>query len=134
MSFWGATVITNLLSALPYFGSDLVFWLWGGFSVDNPTLNRFYSLHFLLPWLSIALVGLHIYYLHTTGSSNPLGISSCSEKVPFHSYFTIKDSFGFFIFFRLLALLIFIFPNFFMEPDNFIPANPMITPPHIVPE
>jgi len=134
ISFWGATVITNLLSAIPYFGPDLVFWLWGGFAVDNPTLNRFFSLHFLLPWLIVALVGLHIFYLHRTGSSNPLGICSAPEKVPFHWYFAIKDSFGFIVFACFLSYLIFFKPTLFLEPDNFIPANPMVTPKHIVPE
>jgi len=134
ISFWGATVITNLLTAIPYFGPDLVYWVWGGFAVDSPTLNRFYSLHFLLPWLLAFFVLLHISYLHASGSSNPLGLSSGPDKVSFHCYFSFKDAFGFTVLLSLLFLLILLQPQYFLEPVNLIPANPIVTPPHIVPE
>jgi len=134
ISFWGATVITNLFSALPYIGHDLVFWLWGGFSVDGPTLSRFFSFHFVLPFLLTGLSALHISLLHITGSNNPLGISSHSDKVAFHSFYTFKDIFGFSLLLALVLLVCTLFPNFFMEPDNFVPANSLVTPVHIVPE
>ena len=136
MSFWGATVITNLFSAFPLIGDDIVTWLWGGFSVDNPTLNRFFALHYLLPFIIIAVVFLHIAALHITGSNNPLGIEpkGPQDTIPFHPYYTIKDSFGIAVFFVIFAYFVFFLPNYFGHPDNYIPANPMVTPAHIVPE
>ena len=136
MSFWGATVITNLFSAFPVVGQYIVSWLWGGFSVDNPTLNRFFSLHYLLPCVIFALVFIHLWALHTVKSNNPLGIDvkSPQDTIPFHPYFTIKDLFGIGVFMMVYLAFVFYAPNFFGEPDNYIPANPMVTPPHIVPE
>jgi quinol-cytochrome oxidoreductase complex cytochrome b subunit len=136
MSFWGATVITNLFSAFPIVGESIVTLLWGGFSVDNPTLNRFFALHFLLPFVIVGVVILHIAALHQFGSNNPLGIDAKSDKdkIPFHPYYTVKDLFGVGIFAIIFAFFVFFAPNFFGEPDNYIPANPMQTPPHIVPE
>jgi len=136
MSFWGATVITNLFSAIPFVGKAVVTWLWGGFSVDNPTLNRFYSLHYLLPFVIIAVVFLHVAALHISGSNNPLGIEPKSSKdtIPFHPYYTSKDLFGLTVFLIFYALIIFYAPNLLGDPDNYIPANPMATPAHIVPE
>ncbi len=136
MSFWGATVITNLFSAIPLVGPGIVEWMWGGFSVDNPTLNRFFSLHFLLPFVICAVVGLHIWALHVTGSNNPTGIDvkSNQDTVPFHPYYTIKDSFGILVFLIFFVLATFFFPNFLGHTDNYIPANPLVTPAHIVPE
>nr|YP_009990842.1 cytochrome b [Crypturellus undulatus]QNN84195.1 cytochrome b [Crypturellus undulatus] len=134
MSFWGATVITNLLSAIPYIGQTLVEWAWGGFSVDNPTLTRFFALHFLLPFLIVSLSIIHLTFLHESGSNNPLGIISHSDKIPFHPYFTTKDMLGFTLMFLPLLTLAFFFPNFLGDPENFTPANPLITPPHIKPE
>ncbi|MBM3545906.1 MAG: cytochrome b/b6 [Alphaproteobacteria bacterium] len=136
MSFWGATVITNLFSAIPVVGDWIVTWLWGGFSVDNPTLNRFFSLHYLLPFLIVAVVMLHMVALHRFGSGNPLGIDvkGPQDSIPFHPYYTAKDSFGLGVFLILFAGVVFFAPNLFGEPDNYIPANPMVTPPHIVPE
>jgi ubiquinol-cytochrome c reductase cytochrome b subunit len=136
MSFWGATVITNLFSAIPVVGHDIVTWLWGGFSVDNATLNRFYSLHFLLPFVIVAVVGLHLWALHTTKSNNPLGIDikGPQDTLPFHPYYTIKDLFGLGVFLTIFALFVFYAPNYMGHPDNYIPANPMVTPAHIVPE
>ena len=131
--FWGATVITNLFSALPYVGEGLVQWIWGGFSVQNATLNRFFVLHFILPLVLVCLVIVHLIMLHETGRRNPLGLSS-SEMIPFHIYFTIKDIVGFVVFFLLFGLLLFFFPHKLIEPDNYISANPLITPAHIVPE
>jgi len=130
MSFWGATVITNLFSAIPLIGNDIVTWLWGGFAVDQPTLNRFFSLHYLLPFVIVAVVMLHLVALHTHGSNNPLGIDVKSEAdtVPFHPYYTMKDSIGLCVFFLVFALFVFFMPNFFSEPDNSIPANPLQTP------
>lgn len=135
MSFWGATVITNLFSAFPG-GESIVHWLWGGFSVNNPTLNRFFVLHYLFPFLIIGVTGLHLIALHRFGSNNPLGIDRTkpSDSVPFHPYYTIKDLFGLGVYLTIYAILIFFAPNFFGEPDNYIPANPLVTPPHIVPE
>ena len=132
--FWGATVITNLLSAVPYVGNTLVYWLWGGFAVDNATLYRFFTLHFMLPFVLSGLVGLHIWYLHFTGSNNPLGISASSDIVPFHWYFTIKDILGFCLFMSAFLLVVLFSPQLFMEAENFSPANALVTPPHIVPE
>ncbi len=136
MSYWGATVITNLFSAIPFIGEDIVTWLWGGFSVDNPTLNRFFSLHYLLPFIILALVILHIVALHQHGSNNPKGIDVTPGKdtIPFHPYYTVKDFFGFGIYFLIFAFFIFYEPNYLGHPDNYIPANPMVTPAHIVPE
>ena len=136
MSFWGATVITNLFSAIPLIGDSIVTLLWGGFSVDNPTLNRFFALHYLMPFLIVGVVILHIVALHRFGSNNPIGIdpSGPQDTVPFHPYYTIKDFFGLSVFLTLFASAIFFFPNFMGHPDNYIPANPMQTPAHIVPE
>nr|WES13258.1 cytochrome b [Fenusa (Kaliofenusa) sp. 2 GYN-2022b] len=134
MSFWGATVITNLLSAIPYLGSSLVEWLWGGFSVDNPTLTRFFTFHFLIPFIILALTVIHLTFLHQTGSNNPLGLNSNLDKIPFHPYFTFKDIIGFILMIISLTLLMLIAPNLLGDPDNFIPANPLVTPPHIKPE
>lgn len=134
ISFWGATVITNLLSAIPYLGTDLVQWLWGGFAVDNATLTRFFTFHFLLPFIVAALTIVHLLFLHQTGSNNPLGINANFDKIPFHPYFSFKDIFGFIIIIIFLFLLTIIDPYGLGDPDNFIPANPLVTPPHIQPE
>lgn len=136
MSFWGATVITNLFSAIPFVGESIVTWLWGGFSVDNPTLNRFFALHYLLPFIIAAVAIIHIIALHMHGSNNPTGVEVKTEKdtIPFHPYYTIKDFFGFGIFFLIFAYFLFFYPNSLGHPDNYIPANPLVTPPHIVPE
>nr|YP_002327418.1 cytochrome b [Eriocheir japonica]ACJ44951.1 cytochrome b [Eriocheir japonica] len=134
MSFWGATVITNLFSAIPFIGTDLVQWIWGGFSVDNATLTRFFSFHFILPLVASAFSMIHILFLHQTGANNPLGISSQTDKVPFHPYFTFKDIVGFVVMLTALILLTLLAPYFLGDPDNFIPANPLVTPPHIQPE
>nr|YP_010999305.1 cytochrome b [Cricotopus trifasciatus]WPM93151.1 cytochrome b [Cricotopus trifasciatus] len=134
MSFWGATVITNLVSAIPYLGIDIVQWLWGGFAVDNATLTRFFTFHFLLPFIVMAATMIHLLFLHQTGSNNPLGISSNSDKIPFHPYFSFKDIFGFILMIMFLFLLTIIAPYKLGDPDNFIPANPLVTPPHIQPE
>ncbi|MEO1199900.1 MAG: cytochrome b N-terminal domain-containing protein [Pseudomonadota bacterium] len=136
MSFWGATVITNLFSALPFVGPTIVEWLWGGFSVDNPTLNRFFSLHFLLPFAILGVVILHIIALHASGNGNPTGVEVKSEKdtVPFHPYATMKDLFALVCFLIVFMLFVFYAPQFKFHPDNYIPANPLVTPPHIVPE
>ncbi len=136
MSFWGATVITNLFSAFPLVGESIVTWLWGGFSVDNPTLSRFFSLHYLMPFVTVGVVFLHIAALHITGSNNPLGVEpkGPQDTIPFHPYYTIKDSFGLVLYFIVFGLLVFFAPNFLGHPDNYIPANPMVTPAHIVPE
>nr|ABN15050.1 cytochrome b [Fukomys sp. PAVD-2007]ABN15051.1 cytochrome b [Fukomys sp. PAVD-2007]ALF06691.1 cytochrome b [Fukomys damarensis] len=134
MSFWGATVITNLLSAIPYIGTSLVEWIWGGFSVDKATLTRFFAFHFILPFIITALTVVHLLFLHETGSNNPSGIDSDSDKIPFHPYYTIKDFMGFlFVFIILLALVLFS-PDLLGDPDNYTPANPLNTPPHIKPE
>ena len=136
MSFWGATVITNLFSAVPLVGDIIVTWLWGGFTVDNPTLNRFYSLHYLMPFVIVGVVALHMIALHQHGSSNPLGIDAKGpqDKIPFHPYYTVKDMFGLCAFLTVFAGFVFFAPNFFGEPENYIPADPLVTPPHIVPE
>ena len=136
MSYWAATVITNLLSALPVIGEPLVGWVWGGFSVDNPTLVRFYALHFLLPFVLVGLVGLHLWALHQNKSGNPLGIdySGPQDFIRFHPYYTIKDAFGAGVFLVVFAAFLFYAPNYLGHPDNYIPADPLKTPPHIVPE
>jgi len=136
MSFWGATVITNLFSAIPGVGESIVHWLWGGFSVDSPTLNRFYALHFVLPFVIVGVVILHIWALHQHGSNNPLGIDvkTPQDTIPFHPYYTVKDCFGFGVFFLIFGWFVFFAPNSLGDPDNYIPANPMVTPAHIVPE
>nr|YP_010946711.1 cytochrome b [Panesthia guizhouensis]WGO57442.1 cytochrome b [Panesthia guizhouensis] len=134
MSFWGATVITNLLSAIPYIGIDLVQWVWGGFAVDNATLNRFFTFHFLLPFIIAAMVMIHLLFLHQTGSNNPTGLNSNIDKIPFHPYFSIKDTFGFIMLIMLLTILTLKDPYMLGDPDNFIPANPLVTPVHIQPE
>nr|ABS81383.1 cytochrome b [Pionus sordidus saturatus] len=134
MSFWGATVITNLFSAIPYIGQTLVEWAWGGFSVDNPTLTRFFTLHFLLPFMITSLVLIHLTFLHESGSNNPLGIPSNCDKIPFHPYFSLKDLLGFTIMLLSLSTLALFSPNLLGDPENFTPANPLVTPPHIKPE
>nr|QFI35701.1 cytochrome b [Hydrotaea spinigera] len=134
MSFWGATVITNLLSAIPYLGIDLVQWVWGGFAVDNATLTRFFTFHFILPFIVLAMTMIHLLFLHQTGSNNPIGLNSNIDKIPFHPYFTFKDIVGFIIMMMILILLVLINPNLLGDPDNFIPANPLVTPVHIQPE
>nr|ARH54193.1 cytochrome b [Coleoptera sp. 1 AH-2016] len=134
MSFWGATVITNLLSAIPYLGNTIVNWIWGGFSVSNATLMRFFSLHFTLPFISTALIIIHLFFLHQKGSNNPLGSLSNIDKLNFHPYFSLKDLVGFLIKLMFLNILIFQAPFLLGDPDNFLPANPMVTPIHIQPE
>nr|YP_009002108.1 cytochrome b [Protaetia brevitarsis]AGM48374.1 cytochrome b [Protaetia brevitarsis] len=134
MSFWGATVITNLLSAIPYLGSTIVQWLWGGFAVDNATLTRFFTLHFLLPFIVAAMVMIHLLFLHQTGSNNPLGVNSNIDKVPFHPYFSYKDMFGFIMMTMMLSILVLMNPYLLGDPENFTPANPLVTPIHIQPE
>nr|YP_009118010.1 cytochrome b [Tchangsinaia piscicula]AJE75798.1 cytochrome b [Tchangsinaia piscicula] len=134
MSFWGATVITNLLSAIPYIGKTLVYWLWGGFSVSNATLSRFFVLHFVLPFAITALVVIHLLFLHQTGSNNPLGISSNVNLIPFHIYYTAKDVVGFAFLLASLAFICLFLPNLLTDPENYIPANPLSTPVHIQPE
>nr|AOY39809.1 cytochrome b [Phloeotribus sp. BMNH 1047247] len=134
MSFWGATVITNLISAIPYLGSTIVTWIWGGFAVDNATLTRFFTFHFMLPFIISALVMIHLLYLHQTGSSNPLGIEYNIDKIPFHPYYSFKDLIGMIIMMFLLIILTLKSPYFLGDPDNFIPANSLVTPVHIQPE
>nr|ABN15038.1 cytochrome b [Fukomys amatus]ABN15039.1 cytochrome b [Fukomys amatus] len=134
MSFWGATVITNLLSAIPYIGTSLVEWIWGGFSVDKATLTRFFAFHFILPFIITALTVVHLLFLHETGSNNPSGIISDSDKIPFHPYYTIKDFMGFLFMFVILLVLVLFSPDLLGDPDNYTPANPLNTPPHIKPE
>ncbi len=136
MSYWGATVITNLFSAIPLVGDPIVTWLWGGFSVDNPTLNRFFALHYLLPFVIVALVFVHVWALHTVKSNNPTGVDpkGPQDVLPFHPYYTIKDMFGVGVLLIFWMAFVFWAPNYFGHPDNYIPANPMVTPPHIVPE
>nr|YP_009229555.1 cytochrome b [Papilio xuthus]ALT55636.1 cytochrome b [Papilio xuthus] len=134
MSFWGATVITNLLSAIPYLGSMLVNWIWGGFAIDNATLTRFYSFHFLLPFIILMLTMIHLLFLHQTGSNNPLGMNSNLDKIPFHPFFTFKDLIGFILLLFMLSLLTLSNPYLLGDPDNFTPANPLVTPVHIQPE
>nr|Q9TEU7.1 RecName: Full=Cytochrome b; AltName: Full=Complex III subunit 3; AltName: Full=Complex III subunit III; AltName: Full=Cytochrome b-c1 complex subunit 3; AltName: Full=Ubiquinol-cytochrome-c reductase complex cytochrome b subunit [Phascolarctos cinereus]AAD45812.1 cytochrome b [Phascolarctos cinereus] len=134
MSFWGATVITNLLSAIPYIGTTLVEWIWGGFSVDKATLTRFFAFHFILPFIITAMVIVHLLFLHETGSNNPSGINPDSDKIPFHPYYTIKDALGLALMLLILLLLALFSPDMLSDPDNFSPANPLNTPQHIKPE
>nr|APX40042.1 cytochrome b [Longitarsus nigrofasciatus] len=134
MSFWGATVITNLMSAIPYLGNMLVQWIWGGFAVDNATLTRFFTFHFICPFIIFALMIIHLLFLHQTGSSNPIGVNSNIDKVPFHPYFTYKDILGMLILLMSLIFLTLSNPYLLGDPDNFIPANPLVTPIHIQPE
>nr|AIG53480.1 cytochrome b [Ctenotus inornatus] len=134
MSFWGATVITNLLSAIPYIGTSLVEWIWGGFSVDNATLTRFFTFHFLLPFAIMGASMLHLLFLHETGSNNPTGLTSNTDKIPFHPYYSYKDLLGATLFLMVLLLLALFSPNVLGDPENFTPANPLVTPPHIKPE
>nr|YP_010545674.1 cytochrome b [Mopalia retifera]UYG48470.1 cytochrome b [Mopalia retifera] len=134
MSFWGATVITNLVSAIPYIGKDVVQWIWGGFAVDNATLTRFFTFHYLVPFIIAAMTMLHIIFLHETGSNNPLGVNSDSEKVTLHSFYILKDLVGFLVVATILMLMVFLEPNLMTDPENFIPANPLVTPVHIQPE
>nr|YP_010364859.1 cytochrome b [Odoiporus longicollis]UOL50376.1 cytochrome b [Odoiporus longicollis] len=134
MSFWGATVITNLVSAIPYLGNMIVQWIWGGFAVDNATLTRFFSFHFMLPFIISALVIIHLFFLHQTGSNNPMGTNSNIDKIPFHPYYTLKDMVGFIIMLMILTILTLTNPYLLGDPDNFTPANPLVTPIHIQPE
>nr|AAF15229.1 cytochrome b [Cricetomys emini] len=134
MSFWGATVITNLLSAIPYIGTTLVEWIWGGFSVDKATLTRFFAFHFILPFIIVALVMVHLLFLHETGSNNPTGLNSNADKIPFHPYYTIKDILGVLLLILFLISLVLFAPDLLGDPDNYTPANPLNTPPHIKPE
>nr|AKU61229.1 cytochrome b [Aeorestes cinereus] len=134
MSFWGATVITNLLSAVPYIGKTLVEWIWGSYSVDKPTLTRFFTFHFLLPFIISAMVMVHLLFLHETGSNNPMGIPSNMDMIPFHPYYTIKDILGFGFFLLAFLTITLFYPDMLGEPDNYVPADPMVTPPHIKPE
>jgi len=134
ISFWGATVITNLITTIPYIGNLIVIWLWGGFAINNATLNRFFSLHFILPFIILVIVILHLYFLHISGSRNPLGTNGNILKIPFHIYFSFKDLLGFSILISPFIIIIFQCPYIFRDPDNFIPANPIITPIHIQPE
>ena len=132
--FWGATVITNLLSAIPYIGPSIVEWVWGGFAVDNATLNRFFTFHFILPFIIAAIRVVHLLFLHITGSNNPLGLNSNQRKIPFHPFYTTKDLIGISILMALLITISLLAPNMFGDPENFIPANPLVTPLHIKPE
>nr|ADA72088.1 cytochrome b [Paramesotriton labiatus]AKQ12957.1 cytochrome b [Pachytriton granulosus]AKQ13079.1 cytochrome b [Pachytriton granulosus]AKQ13080.1 cytochrome b [Pachytriton granulosus] len=134
MSFWGASVITNLLSAIPYVGGSLVEWVWGGFSVDKATLTRFFAFHFLLPFLIAGVSIIHLLFLHETGSNNPTGVPSNQDKISFHPYFSYKDLLGFLLALLTLVLIALIVPNLLVDPENFIPANPLMAPPHIKPE
>nr|AVE15671.1 cytochrome b [Haania sp. JZ-2017] len=134
MSFWGATVITNLLSTIPFLGNELVQWVWGGFALDNATLNRFFTLHFIMPFIILTMVFIHLLYLHQTGSNNPLGLNSNIDKIPFHPYFMFKDMMGFIILIMIIISLTLNKPYLLSDPDNFIPANPLVTPIHIQPE
>nr|QLY89866.1 cytochrome b [Viviparus viviparus] len=134
MSFWGATVITNLLSAIPYVGKMLVEWVWGGFSVNSATLTRFFMIHFALPFGIVALTIIHLLFLHETGSNNPLGVNSDNEKISFHVYYSFKDLIGFVVLLGLFSFLVLFLPQIFSDPENFIPANSMVTPVHIQPE
>lgn len=134
MSFWGATVITSLATVVPVVGKSIVYWLWGGFSIDHPTLNRFYSFHYMLPFVLAALSIFHIAALHQYGSTNPLGVNSSTSSIPFGIYFTSKDFLGFLFLLFLYGVLVFFYPEWLGHPDNLIPANPYATPQHIVPE
>lgn len=132
--FWGATVITNLFSAIPYIGKILVEWIWGGFAVDNATLNRFFAIHFILPFIVLAIVILHLMFLHQTGSNNPLGLKADSDRVPFHIYYSIKDALGYRITLSIFIIIVLFIPNLLSDPENFLIANPLVTPIHIKPE
>lgn len=132
--FWGATVITNLFSAIPYIGKTLVEWMWGGFAVDNATLNRFFAIHFVLPFIIAAVAIIHIIFLHQTGSNNPLGINPDRDRIPFHSYYSIKDALGYTIALSLFLIITLFIPDLLTDPENFIVANPLVTPIHIKPE
>ena len=134
MSFWGATVITNIFSAIPYIGDSITYILWGGFSVDNPTLNRFFSLHYLVPFLIAAVALIHITLLHEKGSNNPIGVDSAIDKIPFYPYFYVKDLYSVILFLVFYSFFVFLIPNVLGHPDNYVPANPMVTPEHIIPE
>nr|QCF39605.1 cytochrome b [Glomeridesmus spelaeus] len=134
MSFWGATVITNMISTIPYMGNEIVQWVWGGFSVNNPTLNRFFAFHFMFPFIIILLVMIHLLFLHISGSNNPLGTNSNIDKIPFHPYFSLKDSLTMIMVILLISMFSLIYPLALSDPENFILANPMTTPPHIQPE
>nr|AFU06472.1 cytochrome b [Belonesox belizanus] len=134
MSFWGATVITNLLSAVPYVGDSLVQWIWGGFSVDNATLTRFFAFHFLFPFIVAGTTIVHLIFLHETGSNNPTGLNSDADKISFHPYFSYKDLLGFLFLLTALVTLALFSPYLLGDPENFTPANPLVTPPHIKPE
>nr|AGI16350.1 cytochrome b [Coendou mexicanus] len=134
MSFWGATVITNLLSAIPYVGTTLVEWIWGGYSVDKATLTRFFAFHFIMPFIIMTLVMVHLLFLHETGSNNPSGLNSDSDKIPFHPYYSIKDILGLILMLLILLILTLFSPDLLGDPDNYTPANPLNTPPHIKPE
>ena len=136
MSFWAATVITNLFSAIPLIGESIAVWLWGGYAVDNPTLNRFFALHYLIPFIIVGLVFLHVWALHISGNNNPVGISvrEKQDTLPFHPYYTVKDAFALSLFLMLFAYFVFFAPNVLGHPDNYIPADPLVTPAHIVPE
>lgn len=134
ISFWGATVITNLFSAIPYVGKILVEWIWGGFAVDNPTLNRFFAFHFLFPFVLAALSGIHIIFLHQTGSNNPLGLNCDSDRITFHPYYSIKDALGYVLVLTILIIFLLFSPNMFADPENYLQANPLVTPIHIKPE
>jgi quinol-cytochrome oxidoreductase complex cytochrome b subunit len=136
MSYWGATVITNLLSVIPFVGPDIVVWLWGGYSVGDPTLSRFYAIHFLLPFMIVGVVILHIWALHHHKSNNPQGVdlTKADDYIPFHPYYTIKDVFGLGVYLIPFTFMVFYAPDYLGHPDNYIPANPLVTPAHIVPE
>lgn len=134
MSFWGATVITNLFSALPTIGQEVVVWLWGGYAIANATLTRFYALHFILPIIIASLVAIHLYLLHLSGSSNPIGQTLIPSKIFFAPYYIIKDLYGILLFLAFFSIFVYFFPNTLGHPDNYIPANPLVTPAHIVPE
>lgn len=134
ISFWGATVITNLISTIPYIGNIIVIWIWGGFSINNSTLNRFFSFHFIMPFIILIFIIIHLFFLHLTGSSNPTGLNRNLYKIPFHPYFTFKDLLGFNIILFLFLIIILQYPYIFRDPDNFTPANPLVTPTHIQPE
>ena len=134
ISYWGATVITNMLSAIPYIGNDIVLWVWGGFSISDATLSRFYTFHFILPFIILRIRCLHLLLLHSAGSRNPLGVEGTIAKIPFHIYYSVKDGVGFILFVIILGIISLLFPACFSDPQNFIPANPISTPIHIQPE
>nr|WVH38365.1 cytochrome b [Carausius morosus] len=134
MSFWGATVITNLISAMPYVGLELTQWVWGGFSVSNATLTRLFTLHFMMPFVLSAMIMIHLLFLHQSGSNNPLGVKSNMDKIPFHPFFSWKDLAGFMVTLLMLTIIVMLKPYLLSDPDNFTPANPLVTPPHIQPE